>query len=71
MDHAVLALPVERVFSGLLAAVVVVGLIWITGLVVALRGAPPAERADIITAYGKAFPWRRSLSRKGRGRRLR
>lgn len=35
------------------------GLFWLTGLIVVLRGTVPADRPRIIDAYGRAFPRRR------------
>jgi hypothetical protein len=38
---------------------VALGLVWLTGLIVVLRGTIPVDRPRIIDAYGRAFPRRR------------
>jgi hypothetical protein len=60
MDLHPLAVSLTQV-SGwvLLFGVGIPGLIWLLGLVVALHGTAPRDRARIIDAYGRAFPGRR------------
>jgi hypothetical protein len=52
------AVPTDTALCWLLMGLGVLCLAWLIGLVVVLRGTTPKERAAIITAYGRAWPWR-------------
>lgn len=52
------AVPIATALSWLPMGLGVLCLAWLIGLVVVLRGTTPKERAAIITAYGRAWPWR-------------
>ena len=64
MDLRVLVAPLAQMSGWVFGlGVGVLGLVWLLGLVVVLRGTAPSDRARIIDAYGRAF-----LGRRGRRR---
>lgn len=57
MSQASVALDVlgQAELAGCIVAAVAL-IVWLAGLVIALHGSEPKERADILRAYGSALP---------------
>lgn len=59
MEIQALVNDVERAPIGILLLAALFGAVWLIGLTIVLRDTRPSDRAQIIRAYGIAFPWRR------------
>ena len=66
METLAAVFRIGTLWLGLSAVIGLLGVMWLVGLVFALRGTTPEERPSIIAAYGRAFPWR---ARRSRGKR--